>query len=107
MVSIATFKKIAMSFPDVVEQPHFEKQSYRIGKKIFATLDIKNQLACLKLSVADQDIFSAFDKTIIYPVPNKWGQLGWTFVNLLLIKENMLTEILKTAYDTMAPVKKK
>ena len=107
MVSIATFKKIATAFPEVVEQPHFEKHSYRVGKKIFATLDEDKQQACLKLSAAEQDIFSAFDKTIIYPVPNKWGQQGWTFVNLSLVKENLLSEILKTAYHTVAIIKKK
>jgi hypothetical protein len=74
MVSINSFRKMALSFPETTEQPHFEKPSFRVGKKIFATLDIRDKLACIKLSAIDQDVFSSFGKTIIYPVPDKWGK---------------------------------
>ena len=65
MTGIAQFRKLALSFPGTNEQPHFEKTSFRIGKKIFATLDEKNNRACLKLSEIDQDVFSTFDKSIL------------------------------------------
>ncbi len=42
MVSIEIFRKLAMSFPETTEEPHFEKTSFRIKKKIFATFDEKN-----------------------------------------------------------------
>jgi hypothetical protein len=45
MVDIATFRQLARSFPETSEQPHFEKPSFRVGKKIFATLDLKNEVA--------------------------------------------------------------
>jgi len=105
MVTIDTFKKIALSFPETTAQPHFEKPSFRVNKKIFATLDIKNNRACIKLSETDQDVFSVFDKTIIFPVPNKWGKQGWTFINLAKIKKQMLTDALTTAYCEAAPKK--
>jgi predicted DNA-binding protein (MmcQ/YjbR family) len=105
MVDINTFRKIALSFPETTEQPHFEKPSFRVAKKIFATLDIKNKIACIKLSSVDQDVFSAFDKKIIYPVPNKWGQQGWTFINLPNVRKDMFTDALTTAYLQVAPKK--
>ena len=98
MTGIAQFRKLALSFPGTNEQPHFEKTSFRIGKKIFATLDEKNNRACLKLSEIDQDVFSTFDKSIIYPVPNKWGKQGWTFVELAKVKAAMCKDALTTAY---------
>ena len=98
MISIPEFKTLALSFPGVAEQPHFEKTSFRTRKKIFATLSASNHLACVKLSPTDQSVFCAFDKTIIYPVNNKWGKQGWTFVELKKIKKNMLKDLLKTAY---------
>ena len=61
--------------------------------------------ATVKLSAIDQDVFCAFDHSIIYPVPNKWGKQGWTHVNLQLVKEDMLTEVLKSAYREVAPKK--
>lgn len=98
MISIATFKTIVLSFPGVTEQLHFEKTSFRVKKKIFATLSTDHHLASVKLSEIDQSVFCAFDKAIIYPVPNKWGEQGWTFVALKKIRKNMLRDLLQTAY---------
>ncbi len=76
MVTIEILRKIALSFPEVTEEPHFEKSSFRIKKKIFATYDDVKKRACIKLSAIDQDVFSSSDKTIFYPVDNKWGKQG-------------------------------
>ena len=105
MINIATFKKIALSFAETNEQPHFEKTSFRVGKKIFATYDSKNNRACNKLSIADQDIFCLYDKSIIFPVHNKWGKQGWTFIHLSKIKKQLFTDALTLAYGEVAPKK--
>jgi hypothetical protein len=40
MASLLEFKALAISFPEVsVEAPHFDKTSFRVKKKIFATLN--------------------------------------------------------------------
>ena len=98
-MTIEIFKQLALSFPDVIEAPHFDKTSFRIKKKIFATLSEKDYRACVKLSEIDQSVFCSFDKTIIYPVPNKWGKQGWTLVDLKKIKKPMLKDLLQTAYQ--------
>lgn len=105
MVKIDVFRQIALSFPETSEAPHFEKTSFRVAKKIFATVDIKNQQACIKLSEIDQNVFSAFDKSIIFPVPNKWGKQGWTYIDLTKVRKDMLTDALTTAYCEVAPKK--
>ncbi|HMR84536.1 MAG TPA: MmcQ/YjbR family DNA-binding protein [Niabella sp.] len=105
MVSINTFKKLALSFPETTEEPHFEKTSFRVKKKIFATYDDKNKRACIKLSEVDQDVFSSFDKTIIYPVDNKWGKQGWTLVEMEKVNEDLFVDALMTAYCEIAPQK--
>ncbi|MEI9810879.1 MAG: MmcQ/YjbR family DNA-binding protein [Bacteroidota bacterium] len=99
MVDITYFRQVALSLPDAVETPHFEKPSFRIKKRIFATLTIEKHLACLKLSPLEQSVFCAFDNTIIYPVPNKWGRQGWTFVELKKVRKTMLKDALITAYN--------
>jgi hypothetical protein len=103
--SIETLRNIALSFPDTTEEPYFEKPSFRVHKKIFATVDLKNNRACVKLTITDQDLFSVFDKTIVCPVPNKWGQQGWTFVELQKVHADVLKDILEAAYCTVAPAK--
>jgi len=79
MVTVKSFRELAMSFPEVTEAPHFERTAFKV-KKIFATLDEKAGLACLMLSPVDQSSFSTIDINIIYPAPNKRGLQGATYV---------------------------
>ena len=97
------FRKLALSFPEAVEAPHFEKASFRVAKRIFATLSATDHQACVKLSEIDQSVFCAFDKAVIFPVPNKWGKQGWTLINLKSVKKAMLLDALAAAYCSVAP----
>jgi predicted DNA-binding protein (MmcQ/YjbR family) len=105
MVTQDTFRKMALAFLDATEEPHFEKPSFRVNKKIFATLDLKNDRAVLKLSETDQSVFGAFDKAIIYPVKGTWGKQGWTTVELKTIRKDMLKAMLTAAYCHVAPAR--
>jgi len=102
MVSFATLQKIALSLPEATEEPHFEKSSFRVHKKIFASYDAALKRACIKLSLIDQDVFSAFDRSVIFPVPNKWGKQGWTFIDMKKVRKDVLSEALKTSYCEIA-----
>jgi predicted DNA-binding protein (MmcQ/YjbR family) len=105
MVSIDTFRKLALSFPEATEDPHFEKTSFRVKKKIFATYDDIKKRACIKLSEIDQDVFSSADKTIIFAVANKWGKQGWTLIELKKVHKALFVDALTTAYCEVAPKK--
>jgi len=105
MVTIDTLRKAVLSFPEVTEELHFEKTSFKVKKKIFATYDDKNKRACLKLSEIDQDVFTLSGKAIIYPVDNKWGKQGWTFVELEKVDQDLFIDALTTAYCEVAPKK--
>lgn len=102
MVTINNLREIAISFPETTEEEHFEKTSFRVKKKIFATFDETNNRASVKLSKLDQHYFSA-NHASIYPVPNKWGQHGWTFVALNTVDKELLKDVLTTAYCEVAP----
>lgn len=103
MVTISEFKKLALSFPETTEQPHFEKTSFRVRKKNFATLDEKENRATLKLNEIDQDVFATVAPEAVFPVPNKWGKQGWTFVHLGKVRSEILTDALTTAFCEVAP----
>ena len=105
MDNIAFLRTKALSFPEVLEQPHFEKTALSVKKKIFVTYDETKNLATLKLTESDQDIFCLASKTSIYPVPNKWGKKGWTIFELAGVSEDLLGGALLTAYKTTAPKK--
>ena len=95
-----------MRFPNTTEEPHFEKISFRVNKKIFATFDEKNNRAVVKLSLQDQSLFCTFDKTVMYPVNGTWGRQGWTVIELDKVKRAMLKDALKTAYQNVLAKKK-
>ncbi|MCE3295767.1 MAG: hypothetical protein K0R65_1481 [Crocinitomicaceae bacterium] len=105
MVSIETLREWALSFPETTEEPHFEKTSFRVRKKIFLTLDVEKRLACLKFSEVDQSVFVTLDPAVIYPVPNKWGKQGWTLVRIEKVQPDLFREALRTSYCETAPKK--
>lgn len=105
MVSIHTLRTLALSFPEASEEPHFEKTSFRVRKKIFATYDDTTNRACIKLSEIDQALFTSVDGTIIFPLANKWGKQGWTLIEMSKISSVFFVEALTTAYCEVAPKK--
>lgn len=105
MVSIDIFRKLALSFPEAIEECHFEKTSFRVKKKIFASYDHVTKRACIKLSEIDQDVFSSADKAVIFPVDNKWGKQGWTLIEISKVRKELFIDALTTAYCEVAPKK--
>ncbi|MEZ0181271.1 hypothetical protein B0A75_02160 [Flavobacterium oncorhynchi] len=106
MVSIETFRKLALSFENAAEEPHFEKTSFRVKKKIFATYDEKKNHAVLKFNEIDQSVFCASSEMIFYPIPNKWGKQGWTIVELSKVRPEMFADALLLSYQSVASKKK-
>lgn len=105
MITLERLRELTLSFPDTTEESHFEKTSFKVKKKIFATYDHENKRACFKLSEVNQDVFSAPNKSIIYPVDNEWGKQGWTNIELKSVCKEVFKEVLITAYCEVAPPK--
>lgn len=105
MVSIANAKKIALAFEEAQEQPHFDILSFRVKKKIFITINPKENRACLRFTPFDQDIFTKINKECFYAVPNKWGTYGWTLVNLKKVPLSLFNDAITCAYCNAAPPK--
>src|SRR5687767_521231 len=105
MVTVAEVRKLALSFPETDEHPHFERKAFRVKKKIFASLDEKLKRVMVKLSLADQSVFCSFDDSVIYPVPGGWGKKGATYIELTKIRRSMFKDALTVAYCTTAPSK--
>src|SRR5687767_14821866 len=92
MITNSDFRKFAMSFPEAVEQPHFEKTSFRVKKKIFATLDESTGVAALKFSSVDQSVLVDISKGAMYAAQGAWGKSGYTYVNLKKVNGRMLKD---------------
>ncbi len=105
MISEKVFRTLALAFPDATEHPHFEITSFRVGKKIFATLNADHNRATLLLPLLQQDAIVSLNPKAFSPVPNKWGTHGWTHVDLKQVKKGLLTDALEVAYTAVAPKK--
>jgi predicted DNA-binding protein (MmcQ/YjbR family) len=99
------FRTLALQFQEATEEPHFENTSFRVKKKIFATMDRNENRGVLKLTELQQSVYCVWDKTACYPVPNKWGKQGWTIAELGKIDAAFAADILKAAYCNVAPKK--
>jgi predicted DNA-binding protein (MmcQ/YjbR family) len=98
-------RTLALSFEEAEEQPHFEKSSFRIKKKIFATLDVKRNTAVVKLSPVDQSVFCDYNKAAMYAANGAWGKQGWTIIELKKVRKDLFKDALTTSYCTVAPKK--
>src|SRR5471030_1610036 len=107
MIDIEIARQIALSFPGTVEQDHFGMPSFRVNNRIFSTLWLNENRMMVKLSPIDQSVFSSFDSAIFYPVPNKWGLQGATFVELPKVRRDMLEDALSLAWQALVLKKSK
>lgn len=101
MVTIDTFRQMALSLPGAVELPHFHLASFRVNKRIFATLNEKANIAVLMFSPLQQSVFCAFDRSVVYPVPGGWGTKGSTIFELGKVRKAMMKDALRVVYDEM------
>ena len=101
-MTVTTFKKLALSFPNSEANPHFDRIAFKIrGKRIFATLHEQSATVNLMLSPVDQSVFCDFGKKAVYPVPNKWGLRGATTFELKKVSKELMLDALDTAYKAV------
>ncbi|MEO6189179.1 MAG: MmcQ/YjbR family DNA-binding protein [Saprospiraceae bacterium] len=99
MVDLEILRKIALSLDNTYEDKHFDKISFRINNKIFATYNIKDTIVCIKLSEIDQNVFTSMNKGIFYPVPNRWGKMGWTYIDTSHVEKEIFQDAIYSAYQ--------
>ncbi len=100
MISTTTFRKLALDLPDTDEHPHFDRASFRVNEKIFATMQEAKNQGMVILSPADQSVYCKFDPVSFSVVPGSWGAKGSTFVDLKNVKREVMKEAMRLAYET-------
>ena len=98
-MTIEEFKEIALSFPQTIANPHFDRTAFKVEKKrIFATLHEPSNSANIKFNAIDQSVFSTINKAFVYPISNEWGLQGWTTFELSELPKKLVQDALNTAY---------
>jgi hypothetical protein len=97
-MDVAKVRSLLLAMDGFTEHDHFGKAAYRIantkGKpsNIFLTLWIEERRAVLMLDREQQAELHARHPEAFFPVPNKWGEKGATFVELDLVNERLFRQ---------------
>lgn len=105
MVSIAAFRKLALSMPDTTEGPHFESTAFLAKGKIFATLNTTTGRAVVKLLPEQQEMMATAEPKIFQPIPNYWGNKGWTSMHLTHADKSAAESAVRTAWENITAPK--
>lgn len=100
-MTVEAFRESALSFDEAIEAPHFHLTSFRVGKKIFATLDTEKGLAMIPLSPVEQSLF--VNGASVVPVPGGWGAKGATHFGLDRVDGQTVRHALVLAFCRIAP----
>jgi hypothetical protein len=101
MVSADTVRSLALALPEAHEQPHFGRPSFRVGRRIFATLREDDGRAVLKLSADEVPLLTASQPDAFRE--NPWSFQGWVTVQLGTVDRDMFEALLVDAWRRVAP----
>jgi len=97
------FRRLALALPQAVEQGHRNHPDFRVGGKIFATLDGAERRGALKLTPDQQEVLMAAEPGLFNPAAGAWGARGWTHIELPGADEGAARSALAMAWRNTAP----
>ena len=102
----ATLRLIALSLPEAEEHPHFDRASFRVRGKIFATLppvgDDGVHKVVLKLPELVKESLRQTDGSAIVSLGN-WDKGGWTQLDIGRMDGEKLADLVRLAWRQVAP----
>jgi hypothetical protein len=99
MVSVRDAGDYILGLNGVRESLKKHIRSFRTRGRVFATLNLKEKRACLRLSEVDQKVFSIYRANIVYAVPNYYGKYGWTIFKIEQLDSVTVQDAILCAYE--------
>ena len=105
-MTVAEFRRLALSLPEASEGAHMGKADFRVRGKIFATLGWPDaRWGMVKLTPEQQEVVVAAEPEMFVPVKGTWGRRGATQVRLQRVDRTTLKSALASAWRNVAPKK--
>ena len=98
MTTAERVRTIACALPEVKEMDHWGRPSFRVRKKVFATLWEADGRAMVKLAPADQFAVVQLYPEIFSPVPGTWGAQGATLLTLAKANDAIVNSALNATW---------
>jgi hypothetical protein len=103
-MTVAQFRKLALSLPEVTEHAHMHHPDFRVAGKIFATLGYPDkEHGMVVLPPEEQARLVRTHPKVFAPAKGAWGKRGSTTVRLKAIDKATLHAALQMAWRTKAP----
>lgn len=103
-MTAADFRRLALRFPGVIESAHMNHPDFRVGGKIFATLEYPDKdHGMVILPVEEQGRLLHKHPQAFAAAKGAWGKRGSTTVRLDAIDNQTLQNALEAAWRNKAP----
>ena len=97
------FRRAALALPEAVEQGHMGHPDFRVGGRIFASLDDGGTRGCLKLAPEHQEMLLEAEPGLFEAAAGYWGRKGWTYLKLADADEAAMRGVLTASWLNTAP----
>jgi hypothetical protein len=92
------FRRIALAMEGALESAHMGHPDFRVGNRIFPTLQPDRAFGGLMLTTEQQAEFLRQHPTAFAPASGAWGRAGATIVRLAAIEQETLGEAITLAW---------
>lgn len=105
MTDGVTLRKLALALDGATAAPHFDRTAFKV-KTTFVTLAADGLTANFKFTTDEQALKCSILPDAFAPVPNAWGQQGWTQGILAKLGKDDLASALEMAWRHALPTPK-
>ena len=102
MATANDLRRLALALEGTSEHPHFDRAAFKVAR-IYATLAADGCSANFKFTPDEQDFKCMMAPDAFQPVPNAWGQQGWTTATLSKMSAGELSDALAMAWTHAVP----
>ena len=102
-MKIAEVRRLALALPEATEAPHFDRTSFRVRDKIFATVDADGSGMNVFVDDEQRELMSKVDPQAYET--RMWGKSGYLHVHLAKAKARDVDALLDSAWQRKAPKK--
>jgi hypothetical protein len=99
IMTVAQFRRIAVSLPGAEERAHMGHPDFRVGNKIFATLGSPDKLwGMVKITPEQQQTYLQNEPEVFTPAAGAWGRNGCTLVRLAIADPDTVGQAMTDAW---------
>ena len=102
MATSKDLRRIALSLDGTTEAPHFDRAAFKV-QRIYLTLVSDGRTANFKFAPDEQELKCLTAPDAFSPVPNAWGEQGWTTARLAALSVKELRSAMETAWRHALP----